>query len=263
MKINKLDFRQLMYEKKVTQTQIAQEYVDYMVRIKEYSPTTVWNNINALSTLFNNLAKRGFLETNPFKGIERPKRAQTRKNIAFTTDEVDVIKRKALETAPQLWKVIQVIYYTYLRPIEIGRLKVQNILPDQLKIFVPASMSKNNKDAYLELPEPLLPAFEGIENLPPDYYLFGKDGFPSPKKIGENWMRRKHREVLKLAKVTGEGKTLYSWKHTGVVEAYKAGIDIKAIQLQCRHHSIQQTDTYLKSLGFVENTNFRLGVKEI
>lgn len=56
-------------------------------------------------------------------------------------------------------------------------------------------------------------------------------------------------EKLKMKK----NFTLYSWKHTGVVNAYHAGIDIKSIQMQCRHHSIQQTDTYLKSLGFTDN----------
>ena len=47
----------------------------------------------------------------------------------------------------------------------------------------------------------------------------------------------------------GKDYTLYSWKHSGVVAAYNAGIDIKTIQNQCRHHSLEQTDIYLKSLG--------------
>lgn len=43
--------------------------------------------------------------------------------------------------------------------------------------------------------------------------------------------------------------TLYSWKHSGVVAAYNAGVDIKTIQNHCRHQSLEQTDIYLKSLG--------------
>lgn len=74
-------------------------------------------------------------------------------------------------------------------------------------------------------------------------------------------MSRKHSEFLK--KVGIADKTLYSWKHSGVVRAYKAGVDLKAIQMQCRHHSIEQTDTYLKSLGFQENTAFKFGMPEI
>ena len=46
-----------------------------------------------------------------------------------------------------------------------------------------------------------------------------------------------------------EEYTLYSWKHSGVVSAYNAGVDIKTIQRQCRHSSLEQTDVYLKSLG--------------
>jgi len=55
----------------------------------------------------------------------------------------------------------------------------------------------------------------------------------------------------KLVKELNLGKdyTLYSWKHSGVVAAYNAGVDIKTIQGQCRHQGLEQTDIYLKSLG--------------
>ena len=38
-----------------------------------------------------------------------------------------------------------------------------------------------------------------------------------------------------------------------VISAYNAGVDIKTLQKQCRHQSLEQTDTYLKSLGLDEN----------
>jgi len=50
--------------------------------------------------------------------------------------------------------------------------------------------------------------------------------------------------------------TLYSWKHTGVVTAYNAGVDIKSIQRQCRHSAREMTCNYLKSLGLYDNKNF-------
>ena len=42
---------------------------------------------------------------------------------------------------------------------------------------------------------------------------------------------------------------LYSWKHTGAVMAVKAGIHIKQLQIQLRHHSLDQVDQYLRDLG--------------
>jgi site-specific recombinase XerD len=47
--------------------------------------------------------------------------------------------------------------------------------------------------------------------------------------------------------------TLYSWKHTGVVSAFQAGLNIKLIQELLRHHSLEMTDIYLKSLGLTIN----------
>lgn len=43
--------------------------------------------------------------------------------------------------------------------------------------------------------------------------------------------------------------TLYSWKHTGNVRAYEAGVDILTIQEQNRHHNLAMTEVYLRSLG--------------
>ena len=61
-------------------------------------------------------------------------------------------------------------------------------------------------------------------------------------------MTERFRKLIKELNL-GSDYTLYSWKHSGVVAAYNAGIDIKTIQNQCRHHSLEQTDIYLKSLG--------------
>ena len=66
-------------------------------------------------------------------------------------------------------------------------------------------------------------------------------------------MYERHKKILKELDLWGKDYTLYSWKHTGVVSAYKARIDIKSIQLQCRHYSLEQTDIYLKSLGLYKD----------
>jgi integrase len=59
----------------------------------------------------------------------------------------------------------------------------------------------------------------------------------------------------------GKGYTLYSWKHTGAVNAHLSGVGIKQLQLMLRHSTVQMTDIYLKSLGLrtdpnIENYNW-------
>jgi len=81
------------------------------------------------------------------------------------------------------------------------------------------------------------------------YHSHGRD---KDKPVSKNVMGSRYRKLTKDLKLNKD-YTLYSWKHSGVVAAYKAGIDIKTIQSQCRHHSLEQTDIYLKSLGLNEN----------
>jgi len=68
-------------------------------------------------------------------------------------------------------------------------------------------------------------------------------------------MIKKHKHFLEKLGFD-DRHTLYSWKHTGVVKAYLAGVDIKSLQRQCHHHSIEMADNYLKSLGLYNNEVF-------
>ena len=101
-----------------------------------------------------------------------------------------------------------------------------------------------------------------VRKYPGHFYLFSSQKKPSIKGISKTWMNVHYSKLVEPLNL-GKEFTLYSWKHTGVVNAYKNGVDIKALQLQCRHHSVSQTDTYLKSLGFMDNDEFMKGIPEI
>jgi integrase len=248
--------------KKVNQ-KIAQEYIDYLTSEKKLHQNTVVANHSALRTIFNGLLKRNIIESNPWIGIDKPGEIQTERNIAFTTLEQQKLKEIISGAHPELWNIVQLIYYCFLRPVEISRLKRKDFDFEKGKIFVSGQNSKNGKDSFLVIPDALLQHYlnQGFDKLNGELFLFGADGKASLKPIGNNWMNRKHSQFLDKLNITG--KTLYSWKHTGVVAAYNAGVDLKSIQLQCRHHSIEQTDIYLKSLGFQENTAFKNGMPSL
>jgi Phage integrase family. len=119
------------------------------------------------------------------------------------------------------------------------------------KIFIPKHISKNGKDGFVSIPERF---YNDLRNLKfidneGEYVFHSQDKL---KPISKNMMGERYRKLIKGLKL-GNDYTLYSWKHSGVVTAYKAGIDIKTIQSQCRHQSLEQTDIYLKSLGLSVN----------
>lgn len=87
-------------------------------------------------------------------------------------------------------------------------------------------------------------------NYPPDFYLFGRDLVPSNIKCPINKPNFQHREALEtLAIYRPKITVLYSWKHTGNIFAYLAGVDVKIIQKMNRHSSFETTEIYLRKLG--------------
>ena len=90
---------------------------------------------------------------------------------------------------------------------------------------------------------------DGWHQLPGDYFVFSQSGFPGMQQIPLNTMRTRHQKILKDLKFNTIRHKLYSWKHTGAVQFVKNGGLLKDLQLQLRHHSLDQVDAYLKDLG--------------
>lgn len=147
----------------------------------------------------------------------------------------------------ELGLFVRFLYYCFIRPRELRRLRVGDILLEEGEIRVPGKVSKNAKTQFIVIPDCFLPHLAPLFGRPPGEYVF-----PSPsdksKAISKNTMYRRHKKFLD-ALGFGEGYTLYSWKHTGAVAAAKAGVSVKELQLQLRHHSLDETDKYLRQMG--------------
>ena len=234
----------------------ARMYVDYLLVEKGVTGRTVNNYIAYLRCLFNGLKERELISSSPFDRLKKQKEVNTYQNLAYTPQEINKLKKLIKEEEPILYVFIQFIFYCFIRPGEIRQLKKENIDLTTYKIFVPANISKNGKNDYVDIPEPFRPVLdEYLKTIPDKGYIF--PGKKNNKPVGECYMRLLHNKFLKCLNYDSR-HTLYSWKHTGVVQAYNAGVDIKSIQRQCRHHSIEMTDNYLKSLGLYQNEAFLL-----
>jgi len=140
---------------------------------------------------------------------------------------------------------------------EVRQLKRSYIRLDNNQIYIPGHISKNGKEGYVTIPESFRRVIAESDEFNSDReYIFQSRNIEKP--VSKNMMGYRYRNLVKGLKL-GRDFTLYSWKHSGVVAAYNAGIDIKTIQSQCRHHSLEQTDIYLKSLGL----NVNLAINKI
>ena len=205
---------------------------------------------NNLKRLFNLLINQEILDKNPFDGTELPKANTTNAKRAFRTIERAKLKKYFIENnLTEIWAVVQFMFYCFIRPKELRFLKVNDIDIDNEKIQMRSAISKNKKLQYVAIPKQFLPFLtEYLMDKSPKDFVFGEGRKPR----GEEYFRRKHKEVLDTLGFEND-VSLYSWKHTGVVEFYTETKDMKALQQQLRHHSLDEVNTYLHSLGLMDN----------
>jgi len=216
-------------------------------------PTTYNKNLTVLKSLF-----RGIGGDYLFDRIEA-KKARSEPDRRFQDHQARRLGRAIEAEDPQLWLFVKFIFYCFIRPGELRLLKAGDILLDSWDIRVSTSTAKNNKTQYVTVPDVFRPDLEFLYELGPDEYLFtnGKG-----KQLGYNSMYNRHREILRSLRF-GVGYTLYSWKHTGAVAMAKAGISLKEIQMQLRHHSLDQTDQYLRQMGVRDIVQLRTNAPRI
>lgn len=233
------------------------QYMDY--RLSTGITTRTYNNVrNFLKTLFDELILRDECLINPFRFVRcLPETPKT--HVAFNQIEQAKIKRHCKENnLSGLLLYIQFIYYCYIRPGELRQLQVKHINWDDKTICIPANISKNKKTMWVVIPDVFFVELlsSNLYDNPESFYIFGKNLLPSENPIIADKVAREHRSVLNQLNITKE-HTLYSWKHTGVISALNNGINLKDIQLQLRHHSLDEVNTYLRSLGMLASTEVR------
>jgi integrase len=195
------------------------------------------------------MVERSIIDKNPGKGIRRLQQVE-KKNIAFTPKQRDILEKYLKLHDPELFLFTRFIYYTFIRPVELLRIRMSEVDIKQGIILVRSHQAKNKKQMPVTIPRALeeyLPA--ELKEYPPNFYLFGKGLAPGPEPLDRKRVTERHTRAMKACGVYDGEVTMYSWKHLGNCNAYRAGADIKALQAQNRHHSLEMTDKYLRSLG--------------
>lgn len=85
-----------------------------------------------------------------------------------------------------------------------------------------------------------------ISEYPGNFYIFGRY-CPSEKRVGRDHYSKAFRKILDHLKI-GHDWSMYSWKHTMNQRAAMSGIPVRELQIQNRHHSLDQMNEYLKGL---------------
>lgn len=248
-----------------------QRYV--AMRLAKVKPKTVINEIVPIKELFKHAVRWGYLRVNPAEYLERPRTHRKEIDI-LTLDEV--AKFLLIDHYYQIAFMTSVL--TGLRAGELWGLQWTDFNWELSQVFVRRALWKGNfqtpKSKYSIRKIDLLPQLANElrhwKTICPknEHNLV----FPSPEgkmSIDENVMKRYFNPALKKAEV--RRVSFHSLRHTNASIRIEAGQNIKYIQFQLGHASIQTTlDRYgdlirdvnteqvrrlAHVLGYVENSD--------
>lgn len=227
---------------------------DFFDMLNEEVENKTYNNyLLVVSALFQFYVDRETLLKNPCKALNKLP-TETGGNIPFTQAQAVAMKEKMLELGDnQLWLFCALMYYTFCRPgHELRFLKVRDIGPQT--ILIRSEFSKSNKAKRVNIPPGLEEILQSqhIRAYPPNHYVFSVDRKPGMQSVGSTYFYKRHRKILELLKLGDH--SMYAWKHSGNIAAYLAGADLMYLKDQNGHHSVSQTEQYLKDLGLIRST---------
>lgn len=224
--------------------QDIQEYQDYLIAECGLCPRSCNNSLDMMRTLFNALKEREYITDNVFTKVKRLQVPES------TIVQISGISLKKIKThLPnydyKLYCFICFIYYGFMRPVEITRLRRRNLDFERKLIYCDASLSKNKKQQTIRMPDKLYELLikYKYDEIKDEKYIFSNRMSPGKNYISTSGVQKKWK---KFREDNDLGDTQMYWlKHTSNGLAIDSGISVTDVQLQNRHHSLDQTMQYL------------------
>ena len=222
----------------------GKKLVRHTIKEGRVSPRTYNNYIKLGRAFFTWAIEKSYARVNPFEKL-KTKKAQGKDRTIIPKEDRDRIVAYFREHNPAFIIIMQMVYKSFLRPIEISRVKVNQINFEEHCIEMHCDQTKNGKsrngrmDEYLEA---LLR--EHIRGAQPDDYLFASHIW-KPGKIAASshtfttaWERM--RNALKLPKEY----QLYSLRDSGITYLLRAGAANVDVMHAVGHSSLSITTRY-------------------
>lgn len=228
----------------------ARQFKEYLKGRQKYTGRTINNYMNCCRTLWNDMHTIDLVEKNPWTDIKPERQADKRRRV-FTQEERRVVAEELRANHYFLFRAVLLLYYCYIRPAEMVRLRRLNFDLQNGLIHIDAGQAKMWKARTVTFPEKILPYFkDGIfDRIPAGHYIFGQGWAPqAAAALGNTRLFKAHRKVLKKLHELGAlkditGLTLYSWKDTGISTHARATSPL-ATRDQAGHSDLSQTMQY-------------------
>ena len=232
-----------------------EEWLNTLVNKTGISIRTRDNYLIAIKSLFNELVTLGHLKYTPIKArsITNKNQPSEIKNLAVTTEEMDLIFPFLKANNVNLYFMAKLIYFCLIRPNEGRLLQVKHINLRDGILEVPGSLTKTKKSKYPIIPNALKEDLEKLDlpNQPQSHFIFSDKLQPGEDSLGKHYFSRWWRVLVK-----GKlriNKDLYGLKRSGIY-AILNDYDIELARYQADHSDISTTGIYAKNKkGMMDN----------
>lgn len=195
--------------------------IEYLNSLLQASSTRNRNNYRAsISSLFTTLEDNELIKDNFVKKIKNLKTTPERNKTYTPTMQKDIYDYMQ-EKDPILLLFVQFISYNLLRPIEVCRLKIEDIDIKDKRLYVKA---KNKAVKIKIIPDHLLKEIPDLSELDKKLLLF------TPERIGGDWKANETNRRDHFSKRFKEVKDhfgldvnygMYSFRHTFITKLYQ------------------------------------------
>lgn len=190
--------------------------------------------------------QKNFLKTIPTEGLSVLGRgAKKKKRKTIEPHHLNMIHDYLEQKNKHFLLASYILYYCFIRPAEMARLKIGNINLAKQTIYIEDTISKNKKDGTITLPVKVIHLMLDLDifSSPSNYYLFSEGFIPGKKKVSEKIFRDFWARYVRKDLNLPDTYKFYSLKDTGITDMLRHQ-DVLSVRDQARHSSILMTDTY-------------------
>lgn len=235
----------LKYVYQVTKEKISR-YLDH-VFVKRNNCAATRDNYLATIRHFTSWAmSRDIMKTDPTDGIDKfSRRLKQKKRGVINGADLTRIAEYAREKNPHFLLACYLIYYCFVRPKEMGALRIGDISVKRQTLHVSGEISKNRRDGVVTLPVKVLRLMIdlGIFNSPSSYFIFSEDMKPGKRQVSEKQLRDYWKRHVCADLGLPDTYKFYSLKDTGITDMLRTH-DALSVRDQARHSSIEMTNIY-------------------
>ena len=240
-------------------TEMVGNFLDYMYLEKKVSATTYNNNLGILKIFGKYLITKGYIKNNPLEMFDKKKKTPKKRGV-IELDILDNVFTALDNVSPEYKLLCKLIYYCYIRPTELSKLKVKDIILKDKLIYLSKDVSKKSS-GHVTIPNSILSDIVlHISNAKNNDYLFSRNACKvgEVQSNGNIYYKLWQRWIVKPG-ITKE--PLYSIKDSGITHALDKGVSPVSVKNQARHSDLTITTAYLrknqkKSDSSIENAEW-------